>query len=586
MKLKYILIACIMLMGVSNSCGDSFLGKDPQGSLNPPLLENAQGVDLLTVNAYAALTSRVDNYDPYQASPFNWVWGGIYGGDANKGSDPGDQSVLNEVELYNTMTTNGYVAQKWAWVYMGANRANKALQALAKADDIEADIAKQRLGELKFLRALFYFEGIRVFGPFMPWIDETFTDNNPKAYNDKNIYENVLADINEAISNLPETTKAEIGRANVWAAKALKAKILVYKGDLSEAKVILKEVLENGITSGGLSYGLEDDLDLNFNALTENGKESIFAVQFSNAAQDTGNAAFCLNYPHNKGPGGCCGFYQPSFELVNSFQVDANGLPYLDGEYRSKPSVSKRGGSGEEDPIGVNDNSIPVDPRLDFAVGRYGIPYKDWGLPGNDWVRNPVNGGIFLPKKHVFSKAESDAGLTNLYDGWAPGSSMNLQYLSVRDMMLLYAECLAHDGDLKGAMDQVNRIRERAALDVNIIKLPDGKPAANYKIALYPSSHAAYSNKDICMKAIRMERKLELAMEGERWFDLARWGGDYMSKELKAYTEYEQNHIAKFAGASTLSPERTMLPVPDDQILTMGNDESGKPYLTQPNAWK
>lgn len=575
-----------MLLGVVSSCGDSFLGKDPQGSLNPSLLENAQGVELLTVNAYAALTSRVDNYDPYQASPFNWVWGGIYGGDANKGSDPGDQSVLNEVELYNTMTTNGYVAQKWAWVYMGASRVNRALQALAKASDIEDNIAKQRLGELKFLRALFYFEGIRVFGPFMPWIDDSFTDNNPKAHNDKNIYENVLADINDAITNLPETTNAEIGRANIWAAKALKGKILVYKGDLSEAKIILKDVLDNGMTSGGLSYGLEEDLDMNFNALTENGKESIFSVQYSNASQDTGNAAFCLNYPHNKGPGGCCGFYQPSFELVNSFQVDANGLPYLDGEYRSKPSVSKRGGSSENDPIGINDNSIPVDPRLDFAVGRYGIPYKDWGLPANDWVRNPVNGGIFLPKKHVFSKAESDAGLTNLYDGWAPGSSMNMQYLSVRDIILLYAECLAHDGDLKGAMDQVNRIRERAALDVNIVRLPDGQPAANYKIALYPTSHAAYSNKDICMKAIRMERKLELAMEGERWFDLARWGGDYMSKELKAYIDYEQNYIPKFAGASTLSPERTMLPVPDDQILTMGSDESGKPYLVQPDAWK
>ena len=358
----------------------------------------------------------------------------------------------------------------------------------------------------------------------------------------------------------------------------------MFQKDLVAAKPILKDVLENGVTNKGELYALEDDLDKNFNALAENGKESVFAIQYSNAAQDMGNAAFCLNYPHNSGPGGCCGFYQPSYELVNSFQVDEKGLPYLNNEYRTKPSVSKRGGEG--DPVGVNDKSISVDPRLDFAVGRYGIPYKDWGLPKDDWVRNPVNGGIFLPKKHVLSKAEQDAGMKTLYDGWAPGSCMNMQYLSVRDLILLYAECLANDGQLAEAMAQVNKVRARAALDVNIVKQEDGTPAANYKIAEYPTSHAAYSNKDVCIKAVRMERKLELAMEGERWFDLVRWGGDIMSAELKAYIDYEKNYIPKFAAASILPAGKTMLPVPDNQVLTMGNDENGKPYLVQPDPWK
>ena len=174
-----------------------------------------------------------------------------------------------------------------------------------------------------------------------------------------------------------------------------------------------------------------------------------------------------------------------------------------------------------------------------------------------------------------------------LYGGWAPGSAMNMQYLSVRDMTLLYAECLAETGDLAGAMAQVNKIRQRAANDANIVRTADGKPAANYQIAEYPASHAAFSSKDVCLKAIRMERKLELAMEGERWFDLARWGGDYMSKELKAYTDYEQKYITKYAAASVLSPARTFLPVPDNQIQTMGTDpETGTPYLVQRDVWK
>lgn len=587
MKRNYILVAGLaaaMTLSLA-SCGDDFLTKAPQGVLDKETMASATGVDLMTTAAYASMAAPVENFDPYQATPFNWVWGGIYGGDANKGSDAGDQSTVNEIELYNTLTTNGYLDQKWAWVYNASKRINFALSGLLAATDIPEATVKSRKGELKFLRALTYFEGIRVFGPYIPYVDETNTANDPKMHNDKDITANVMADIDDAIANLPET-QSEVGRANVWAAKSLKAKMLVYQGKFADAKAILAEVLTSGVTSNGLAYGLEDNLNNNFNALTENGKESIFAVQYSNAAQNMGGAMYCLAYPHNSGPGGCCGFYQPSFELANSFQVDANGLPYLNAEYRTNgKTVSRRGGEGE--PVGVPDLTIAVDPRLDFAIGRHGIPYKDWGMPKDDWVRDPTNGGIFMPKKHVFSKAEETAGMKALYGGWAPGSAMNMQYLSVRDMTLLYAECLAETGDLAGAMAQVNKIRQRAANDANIVRTADGKPAANYQIKEYPASHAAFSSKDVCLKAIRMERKLELAMEGERWFDLARWGGDYMSKELKAYTDYEQKYITKYTAASVLSPARTFLPVPDNQIQTMGTDpETGTPYLVQRDVWK
>lgn len=587
---KYILALAFASMLTLGSCGDDFLGKDPQGALTPDALANAQGVELLTTSAYAGLAAPVIGYDPYQASPFNWVWGGIYGGDANKGSDPNDQSTVNEIELYNTLPTNGYLQQKWVWVYLMSKRVNLALQTLNDAKEMKEEVRKMRLGELKFLRALAYFEGMRVFGPYIPYIDETVKENNPLIHNDKDIYDKVIADVDDAIANLSDDPAivGEAGRANKSAAKALKAKIMMYRGDMAGAMPILADILTNGVTAKGTSYGLEDNLNNNFNALTENGKESIFAVQYSNAAENMGGAVFCLAYPHNSGPGGCCGFYQPSYELVNSFQVDENGLPYLNGEYRNKKSVSVRNSDTSQDAIlAVNDNSIAVDPRLDFAVGRFGIPYKDWGLPKNDWIRDATNGGIFMPKKHVFSKAEDAAGMKAYYSGWAPGSAMNIQYLSVRDMKLLYAECLANAGQTKQAMEQVNDIRRRAALDVNIVKLPNGKPAANYKISEYPASHPAFSNKEMCIKAVRMERKLELAMEGERWFDLSRWGGDVMAQELKSYVDYEKNYIAKFAGASYLPANKTMLPVPDNEVLTMGTDPAtGTPYLVQPDAWK
>ncbi len=583
--MKYVLALSLAGVLSLSSCSEDFLSIDPQGSLTEEALTNAQGVELLVTGAYASLTTPVSGYDPYQASPLNWVWGSIYGGDANKGSDPGDQSTVNEIELYNVVSTNGYLLQKWVWIYSFNKRINLALQVMDAADDIDDTTRQTRLGELKFLQALAYFEGMRVFGPYIPWVDETIEDVDPKVHNDVDIYDNVIASIDEAIANLPET-QSEVGRANVWAARALKAKIMMYRRDYAGAKPILAEIVSSGVTSNGQAYGLEDNLNNNFNALTENGMEAIFSLQFSNAAQDNGNAAYCLNYPHNSGPGGCCGFFQPSYELVNSFQVDANGLPYLDGEYRSLESVSYIN-SGDGD-LALNTNAA-VDPRLDFAVGRYGIPYKDWGVPQSDWVRNPTNGGIFIPKKHVYSSEEADAGMTTLYNGWAPGSAMNIQYLSFRDIKLLYAECLANDGQLSEAMEQVNDIRRRAALEVNIVTLDDGSPAANYLISEYPSTHAAFSNQETCIKAIRMERKLELAMEGERWFDLVRWSndGDYMAQELRAYVDYEKQYISKFAGASYLSASKTMLPIPDNEILTMGNDpETGTPYLVQPSAWQ
>lgn len=565
-----------------SSCGEDFLYKAPQGSIDEPALQNETGVNLLTVDAYANLTEN-----GWGATPFNWTFGGMYGGDANKGSDGNDQSVLNEMEMYLTLPTNGYINEKYSWVYKGVKRVNIALQVMGKTETISESVKKSRNGELRFLRALYYFEGIKVFGPYIPWVDETITDNDPKVHNDIDIYPKVLADLDIAIQDLPATQDAP-GRANSWAAKALKAKVLMQKGDLTAAEPILKDVIEHGVTSNGLKYELEDNMSDNFSSYNDNGKESIFAVQFS-ADYNNANSGMSLCYPHGGAgsPGGCCGFYQPSNELANSFKVDDDGLPLLDYSYRNTPYVTVRNTSTEEGaPLSIN-NNVAVDPRLDFAIGRFGIPYKDWGLPQNNWVRDVANGGYFMPKKHVFTKKELDAGLAGgaLHDGWAPGSAINLQYLSLRDMILLYAECLANSNKLSEAMGMVNQIRARAANPVNIIEL-NGQPAANYKISTYPETHLAFSDKETCIKAIRMERKLELAMEGQRWFDLSRWGGTYMSKELGDYVNFEKNFLAKFATASTLSPAKTMFPLPQGQIETMGNDEDGKPYLVQPEPWR
>jgi tetratricopeptide (TPR) repeat protein len=565
---------CAALFVLLSSCGEDFLYKAPQGSIDSEALANGEGVDLLVINAYATLLSPQHQWG---SSIFNWTFGGMYGGDANKGSDNNDQSVLNSMEVYTLLATNSYLNEKWNWVYTGSKRVAQALDLASKADDMDANLKAIRMGELYFIRAVCYFEGVKVFGPTIPYIDEAqhATDNNPKVKNDRNIYPDILADVDKAISNLPDKPDA-VGRAYSWAAKALKAKILMQQGEMAQAKSLLQDVIENGVTATGKKYALADDLTDNWGSYRDNtSPESIFEIQFSADGNNNGNQGMSLCYPHNTGaPGGCCGFYQPSYELANSFKVDANGLPFLNNEYRAGKSISE-------------DASQTVDPRLDFTMGRTGIPYKDYGPALDGWIRDKNNGGVFLPKKHVYSQAESDAGLGrgNMSGGWAPGSAMNIQYISVRDAMLLYAECLANDGELSKAMGFVNQIRKRAGLDVNVIRKDDGTPAATYKVSEYPSSHAAFSDKATCIKAVRMERKLELAMEGSRWFDLARWGGDYMAQQLSDYIDYERKFLGKFVGASKLPASKTMFPIPQNQIDMMGNDESGQPYLVQSAVW-
>jgi len=620
MKLKYKYAGALLCVAFTMlfSCGENFLYKEPQGSVDQEALTNAQGVEMMITTAYATLTyaGAQDGYGNnwWGSSLFNWVFGGIYGGDALKGSDSGDQSPLNSVENFTILSSNGYLNDKWQWVYVGSKRVNLALQVLANVTDMSEDLKNTRSAELYFLRALIYFEGVKVFGPYMPFVDETVTDNDPKIHNDKDIYPNILADVDKAIAGLPDQP-ADVGRAYVWAAKMLKAKILMQQGKMTDAEPILADVLNNGVTNVGTKYALSDNLTDNWScAMNNKSPESIFEIQFSSDGNEHGNDGMSLCYPYGGGaPGGCCGFYQPSFELVNSFKVDDNGLPFLDNSYRNTPSITtvqvvNTDASGnatdnnvflldgtQNDPanrtpaLTVNDATVPVDPRLDFAVGRVNIPYKDYG-PALNWVRDVTNGGAFVPKKHVYSNAEANAGLgrSNMGWGWSPGSAIHVQYLSVRDAMLLYAECLANDGNLSGAMSYVNKIRARAALPVNIITMADGTPAANYKVATYPSSHAAFSDQATCIKAIRMERKLELAMEGQRWFDLARWGGDYMHQQLQDYVNYEANYISngKFRNITALSATKTMLPIPLTQIQTMGNDETGQPYLVQPDPWK
>ncbi|CAL1517265.1 RagB/SusD family nutrient uptake outer membrane protein [Chitinophaga sp. MM2321] len=553
-------------MLIFTSCNKA-LDLRPQGSIDKVALSDANGIDLIVTNAYASLTQSLRG-----GTPANWSFGSIYGGDANKGSTPGDgPAAMIQIEFYNILSNNEWCLEKWNFNYQLIKNANHAMNFVNSAgDNVNADLKKKRKGELLFLRALGYFE-LRRFFKMVPYVDDVLeaTDNNPKVKNDTDIYPKIEADLVEAIGLLPEV-QDNVGRVNKWAAQALLCKVYMYENKFSAAAPLLKGIIDLGMNSRGVKYQLTPKYSDNFNIATENNSETVFAIQHSTDDPAGGNAdpGMIGNQPYGSaGVIAGWGLFQPSFSLVNSFQVDAAGLPKLDGSYMNSviPGCNVAGANGVTD---IADKTMPVDPRLDHTVGRRGVPYYDWGMMKEDWVRDAANGGFFLPKKNVWRK--TDVYYTSKL------SALNTNLIRFADVLLWYAEALAETDKPADGRMYVNIVRARAANDLVML---NGQPAANYKVSEYPASY--FDSKEKALKAIRFERKLEFGMEGTRFFDLQRWGYAVAKEELGYYILKEKEHLSKFAAVPAFSEYKMVFPIPETQILSMGNAEDGQPYLKQ-----
>jgi tetratricopeptide (TPR) repeat protein len=566
-KIVSILTITAVLVIFTASC-DKSLDIDPQGSIDKKALQNETGVELLVTAAYASMTEGDGRAEGGALN--DWILSSMPGGDCNKGSDPGDGMPLslNEFEQYQVLTTNISVDWKWVLNTLAIKRINNAINLINSTEDISASLKDKRLGEMKFLRAFYYYEQRRVF-KMVPYIDEVIEaqQNNPKVSNDVEILPFIEADLEEAIDLLPDVQDA-VGRANKWAAKAMLAKVYMYEQKFAEAVPLMKDIIDNGVNSKGVKYKLLDNYSDNFNISTENSCESVFAIQHSTDANQS-NANVGMQRASLYGSamyGAGWGFCQPSYCMVNSFQVDANGLPLLDGSYMDAiiPGCDITGASDANDA----DRTIPVDPRLDWTVIRRGIPFYDWGMPKANWVRNLSNGGPFMPKKNLHRKAD-------VYYV-TRGSALNWNLIRFADVLLWYAEALAEIDRYTEARDYVNMIRTRAANDMVMY---EGAPAANYQVGLYPASY--FDTKEKALQAIRFENKLEFGVEGHRFFDLQRWGYNIAKPEIDFYVNHEKGYLSKFATASPFAEYMMYYPIPQTQILTIGNDENGEPYLKQ-----
>ena len=517
-------IGYCLLVIVLSSCSDFLEEQVPQGTLTQDEVKDPKYIDNVLISAYAGLVTIED-----------WNFGSIWG------------------KMYNYLS-----------------RVSLSLDVLAAADQSNATI-QQRTAEMKFLRAYGHFQLKRLFKkiPFVNkpnMTEEDYNNLSNTEYTNDEGWQQIINDLEDAYAVLP-TAQADKGRPTKAAAAAFLAKVYLYKAyhqdDAKSHQVTsinaddLQKVVEYTnlalYTSAG--YGLETDMHNNFRPEEqyENGREAIWAIQYSkNDGTTWGNLNFsnrlivpCIPKVHDSGND----FYKPSHNLVDAYRTNSNGLPRLDDFAATDYAV----GSNET-----------VDPRLFITVGMPGTPYmyntNYMMSEANAWSRSGGTYGYFVSLKQNVDPSLSDIYLFNCDNQWA--SSMNRIVFRYADVLLMRAEAQAQLGNTPEAIQLVNQVRERAAglAKNSIVAGYPTKYGVHYAVGMYNGTYS----KDEAIKIVKMERRLELAMESERFFDLVRWG-DAATVINKFYSD-ESRTMNFLAGSQFTADKNEYLPIPYEQI--------------------
>jgi hypothetical protein len=444
---------------------------------------------------------------------------------------------------------------------------------------------KEVIAQARFLRGHYHFEAKKMWQN-VPYIDEKiYKTNDPGGVlvgNTTDIWPKIEEDFKFAADNLP-ATQAQKGRVTRWAAKSYLAKAYLFQKKWAAAKTELLDVYTNS------GKRLVTEYHDNYRSVTNNNAESLFEVQFSvndGTTGGNGNQGDVLNWPYaGNSPGrGCCGFYQPSHNLVNAFKTDAQGLPLIGNAangsldtYNNVDLANDQGISASQ-PYTV-DNTVPVDTRLDWTVGRRGVRFLDWGPhPGSTWIRDQAYAGPFSGKKWMYYLAEENS---TTHATARRSVNNNYRMIKFSHVILWLAECEAELGNLAAAETYVNLIRNRAK---NSTKQD---ASVNTRVEPWPTGTFATRGQQFAINAVRFEQRLEFAMEGHRYFDLVRWGiaekvlNDYVAKEAVAGRDNNGRTFTKrnYLAGKVFLPRHVMFPIPQDEILNSQKD--GKSVLTQ-----
>ena len=567
MKTIYRTICAICVICGLMSCSSFLEEQVPQATLTQDEIKNPEYIDNVLTSAYAGLLSIEDMNSSFSLWNYDVRSDDAYVG----GASPTDGEAFHTLEKHVGMKTDDWPYNDiWDRFYKYLSRISLSLDMLAVADQ-NSTVIQQRTGEMMFLRAYGHFQLKRLFKkiPFVNKLnmDEDYYNNltNTEYTNDEG-WQQIINDLEAAYAVLPDV-QTEKGRPTKAACAAFLAKVYLYKAyrqdndnnnqvtAVNEAD--LQKVVEytNPDIYTKAGYGLESDLHNNFRPEEqyENGKESLWAVQYSkNDGTTWGNLNFsyrlivpCIPKVHDAG----CDFYKPSLNLVNAYRTNSDGLPLFD----DAPSTDYAVGSAQT-----------VDPRLFVTVGVPGTPYmfnpSFMIAKTNTWSRSGGTYGYNVSLKQNIDPALTDNYLFVCDNQWA--SSMNRVVFRYADVLLMRAEALVQLGKTAEGIALVNDVRQRAAgMTANsIVANYPNKYGVHYAIGKYSGTFS----KDAAMTIVKTERRLELAMESERFFDLVRWG-DAATVINRFYTT-EGEKMNFLSGSLFTANKNEYLPIPDDQM--------------------
>ncbi|HTE12408.1 MAG TPA: RagB/SusD family nutrient uptake outer membrane protein [Chitinophagaceae bacterium] len=591
--MKRLLFISCLLVFLLGACKKNFLEIEAPNVITVDALANKTGVQQLLVGAYHDVTGLTIHSGWWSTSGTNWVYGDITSGDAYRGGgNDGNDGVI--IEHFQTVPSTGYLADKWRSDYDGVSRSNAVILAANKATDMSAAEKTKAIAEARFLRGHFHFDAKKIWNN-VPYVDDAIAlravvEGNKiftTLSNTENIWPKIEADFRFAFNNLP-TVQSLKGAANKWAAGCYLAKCYMFEKNFTAAKALLDSIIPSaygghgtGVNSQGKPYALVTNFDDNFNAATENNAEQVFQIQFSvndgsnggneNIGESANTPAF---YPLSS-------FYttwkQPSFNLVNAFKTDADGLPMLD---TFNTTNMKNDQNISFDDYSYSTYQGTVDPRLDWTVGRRGVPYLDWAdgnyytgypsYPSSDpnlgWINDRSFGGPYSPVKNNYRSSQVGLFSDNYAQGYLLGSAVNYSIIRFADVLLWAAECEVEVGTLDRARTLVNYIRNRAAtgrmVEVSYDYIGNYEASANYYVDLY---NTPWTDKATATKAVRFERRLEFALEGHRFFDLVRWG--VAAAYINNYISTEKNRVPNnLVGINFTASKNEYFPIPQQEI--------------------
>lgn len=541
--------ALIIAAGLASASCDDLLDTKPQGAFTDEQLTDKEVPEFMNA-AYAGLLNHFFGNNESFAGPINnWVFD-VRSDDALKGGDGVTmEGYIHQLEVGNVQSDNDVVAFKWRNNYYAINRCNDAINFIKGASSLDDKTKESYIAEMKTLRAYFYFDLFRIYAQ-LPYFDETVAapyECRADEYTREQIVGFIKKDLRDSYDILPPSQN-DPGRFNKYVAAALLARVDLFTSDWAEAELYAGYVIKSE------KYRLYDNfLDMSkpeFN----NQFESVLAIQFSSAnSPEQFNFNNCLNCTWSEGNlyGNGDDFYLASQNLANAFRTDDAGLPYLDG-------------APDDKNVDVADFDGNVDPRIDFTLGRIGMPWRSHEY-NSKWCRNLEMYGQFSGKK-PYPAPESPYVKPGIVPWGA--SSLNCILIRYADVMLMKAEALIEQNkNLEEARNLINDVRKKAARSVDPSYEPiDCNPMiANYLVSEYP---ATGWSQDYARKAVRMERRLELAMEGHRWFDLVRWGN--VVPTMNAYYVSE-GKIRPYYNGANLTDGEIYFPIPVNQVDNAGN---------------